>query len=111
MAATVMRRILVDYARARSTDKRAGEQQKVRLDEVENFVFSPERCNELLALDEALDGLAEKDRFAARVVELRFFGGLSEEEVGEVLGVSETTVRRDWRFAKAWLHAEVSKRC
>ncbi len=101
LAAQMMRRILVDAARARGASKRGGTTEKVPLDE--GFFAVPERSREIVALDDALQALAKEDPRKARVVELRFFGGLSIEETGEVLGVSVQTVRRDWNFAQAWL--------
>jgi RNA polymerase sigma factor (TIGR02999 family) len=105
IAAQVMRRILIDYARSHVRDKRGGGQGSVPLDEA--LVFSPERSREFLELDNALERLAELDPRQARIVELRFFGGLTVEEVAEVLGISEKTVKRDWSVAKAWLHGEL----
>ena len=102
VAAQTMRRILIDHARARIAAKRGGEQWRVSLTAVEDW--SPGRQSEdMLALDEALAKLERNDPRAARVVELRFFGGLTEDEVAEVLGVSAITVKRDWRAARAWL--------
>jgi RNA polymerase sigma factor (TIGR02999 family) len=106
LAAQIMRRILVDAARARRASKRGGPAGKIPLDEA--FFAAPERDRELVALDDALDALAKEDARKARVVELRFFGGLSIEESGEVLGVSVQTVRRDWNFAQAWLMRTMS---
>jgi RNA polymerase sigma-70 factor (ECF subfamily) len=107
MSATVMRRILVDHARAQNAKKREGYQHAVSLDEA--LVFSSPRARELLDLDEALDQLAKINSRGSRIVELRFFGGLSEEETGQVLGISARTVKRDWRIAKAWLYKEVNR--
>jgi RNA polymerase sigma factor (TIGR02999 family) len=102
IAAQTMRRILIDYARARTADKRGGEQQRVSLSAVDGW--SPVAGHEdLIALDQALSKLEKADPRAARVIELRFFGGLQEEEIAEVLGVSVITVKRDWRVARAWL--------
>jgi RNA polymerase sigma-70 factor (ECF subfamily) len=105
-AATVMRRILVDHARAQNANKREGCRDAVSLEEA--LVVSPARSSQLIALDDALDRLAKLDLRRSKIVELRFFGGLSEEETGEVLGISERTVKRDWRVAKAWLYNEVN---
>lgn len=105
-AATVMRRILVDHARAQNANKREGCRDAVSLEEA--LVVSPARSLQLIALDDALDRLAKLDVRRSKIVELRFFGGLSEEETGEVLGISARTVKRDWRVAKAWLYNEVS---
>lgn len=105
VAAQMMRRILVDHARGRQAEKRGGEYQKLSLDE--NIDVSGDRSAELVALDEALDRLAELDPQKSRIVELRFFGGLSVEETAEVIGVSAPTVKRQWRMAKAWLYGQV----
>ncbi len=105
IAAQVMRRVLIDYARGHVRDKRGGGIEPVPLDEV--LVFSPERSAEFLELDRALERLAEHDSRLAKIVELRFFGGLTVEEAAEVLGVSTITVKRDWALAKAWLHGEL----
>jgi RNA polymerase sigma-70 factor (ECF subfamily) len=99
VASRAMRQVLVDHARKRKAVKR--EAEMVPLDEA--MVLVPERSAELLELDEALKRLAIHDSRKARVVELRFFGGLSNEEIGEVLGVSANTAIRDWDYAKAWL--------
>jgi RNA polymerase sigma-70 factor (ECF subfamily) len=107
VSAQMMRRILVDYARARRNQKRGGDACRVTLDEA--FVFTKEKSPDLVALDSALDRLAEIDERKSKVVELRFFGGLSVEEAAEVLKVSPFTVHRDWRLAKAWLHRELNQ--
>jgi RNA polymerase sigma factor (TIGR02999 family) len=107
VAAQMMRRILVDHARQQQAEKRGGEFQKLSLDE--NIDVSGERASDLVALDEALQRLVALDPQKARVVELRFFGGLSVEETAEVLGVSAPTVKRQWRMAKAWLYGQVQK--
>jgi RNA polymerase sigma factor (TIGR02999 family) len=96
----------VDHARAQRAEKREGFREAVSLDDA--LVISPSRSADLVALDEALDKLAKIDARRSRIVELRFFGGLSEEETAQVLGVSSRTVKRDWRIAKAWLYNEVS---
>lgn len=106
-AATLMRRILVDYARARLTEKRGGGRQTLSLDEA--LVYSDQDSEQLIVLDQALDRLAKRDARASRVVELRFFGGMTVEETAEALGVGEMTVKRDWRAARAWLYGELSK--
>ena len=106
MCAQLMRRILVDAARARGSHKRGGGAVKVNVDDVP--VLSPERDATLLALDDALEAFAQLSPRQARLVELRYFGGLSEEETAEVLSISLRTVRRDWVFAKAWLARELS---
>ena len=107
VAARLMRRLLVDHARANACDKRGQDGPKVSLDDA--AVLSEERAAELVALDEALDTLAELDARKARVVELRYFGGLSVEETAEVLGVHPNTVTREWGQAKAFLHRELHK--
>ncbi len=106
VSAQMMRRILVDAARARASGKRGGGARRVDLDQVPDI--SSGRHRELVAVDEALNVLAEMDPRKARVVELRFFGGLSVEETAEVLGISAQSVMRDWRLAKAWLMRELS---
>jgi len=105
VAAQFMRRTLVDFARERHYLKRGGDALQVTLGEAADF--SVQRDADLVALDEALIALAEVDRRKAQVVEMRFFGGLSVEEVAEVLGVSKETVMRDWRLAKVWLLKEI----
>ena len=101
VAAQVMRHLLVDYARTRARQKRGGEIPHVSLEEAQTM--SQSRAAELLALDDALNELARVDERRSRVVELRYFGGLSIEETAEVLKVQPITVSRDWRWAKAWL--------
>jgi RNA polymerase sigma factor (TIGR02999 family) len=108
VAAQMMRRILVDHARAHEAEKRGGEFQKLSLDE--NIDVSGERDVNLVALDDALNLLADVDPQKSKIVELRFFGGLSVEETAEVLGVSAPTVKRQWRMAKAWLYGQVSRK-
>jgi RNA polymerase sigma factor (TIGR02999 family) len=105
IAAQMMRRILVDYARSRRNVKRGGGIPEISLDEA---IVSDERRAEVVALDETLDRLADIDSRKSQIVELRFFGGLSIEEAAEVLGVSPGTVMRDWTLAKAWLRREMS---
>ncbi len=105
VAAQLMRRILVDHARHRSRGKRGGGLEPLILDEA--LAFSPERATEVVELDEALSRLTENDPRAGRVVELRFFGGLTIEETAEVLRVSPRTVKREWRFARAWLRTQL----
>ena len=104
VSAQLMRRILVDFARTQGYAKRGGGALQVTLDEA---VVSGEKGADIVALDEALRSLAELDERQSKVVELRFFGGLSIEETAEVLKVSEGTVRRDWSLARAWLHREL----
>ena len=107
IAAQMMRRILVDAARARGSNKRGGGAIKVNVDEAP--VLSPERDSSLVALDDALEAFSKLAPRQAKVVELRYFGGLSEEETAEVLKISTRTVRRDWDFAKSWLMRELSR--
>jgi RNA polymerase sigma factor (TIGR02999 family) len=107
VAAQMMRRILVDFARDRQYLKRGGGALRVSLDKAASFTKS--RSEDFVALDEALAALAEVDRRKGRVVEMRFFGGLSVKEVAEVLKVSEETVMRDWRLAKVWLLRELGR--
>jgi len=107
ISAQLMRRILVDYARSRNRVKRGGVAQRVELEEA--AVFSVERAPDLVALDDALDALAKIDERMSRVVELRFFGGMSVAETAEVLKVSPDTVERDWRLAKSWLLQELER--
>jgi len=111
VTAQVMRHILIDYARRKHYVKHGGEAQRIAFDEAlateEAVLMSKPRAAELLALDEALDELAKLDPRKSRVVELRYFGGLSLDETAEVLEVSPMTVRRDWRAAKAWLYKAV----
>lgn len=107
VAAQAMRRILVDHARSRQRDKRGGGRARVVLDEA--VALSPQKDEDVLALDECLERLAALDARQAKVVELRFFGGLSVEEVAEALGVSKRTVEGDWTFARAWLSRELRK--
>lgn len=106
IAAQMMRRILVDYARSRGYAKRGGDARQVSLEEA--AIVSEERAADVVALDDALKGLAEIDLRKSRIVELRFFGGLSIEETAEVLAVSPGTVMRDWTLAKAWLRREMT---
>jgi RNA polymerase sigma factor, sigma-70 family/RNA polymerase sigma factor, TIGR02999 family len=106
ISAQIMRRILSNYARDQHRAKRGGGAQQVSLSRV--ATLSNEKTKELIALDEALKRLAVIDERKSRVVELRYFGGLSVEETAEVLSVSPITVLRDWKYAKAWLRREVS---
>lgn len=105
VSATIMRRILVDYARANRTKKRGAGGTQITLND--GLLPVPEREPEILALDEALENLAKLDKRQSKIVELRYFAGMSEEEAGEVLGISARTVKRDWRIAKAWLYAKL----
>ena len=106
IASRLMRRILVDRARAHHGPKRGGGALQVSLDDA--AIVSSERAAELVALDEALTRLAEMDERKSKVVELRFFGGMSVEETAEALGVSPITIKRDWSTAKAWLYREIA---
>jgi RNA polymerase sigma factor (TIGR02999 family) len=106
VAANLMRRILVDHARAKQAKKRGGGDQKVSLDQA--VLVRPEAPEQFLALDEALERLAKRDPRQARIVELRYFGGLSEEETAEVLEISVRTVKRDWSVARAWLYQQLN---
>jgi len=106
IAAQIMRRILVDYARSRRYAKRGGGARQVSLDE--GLIVSEGRSAEVVELDDALKALAAIDQRKSQIVELRFFGGLSIEETAEVLGVSPGTVMRDWTLAKAWLRKEMT---
>ena len=106
VASKVMRQILIDHARRRTRVKRGGSQTRLSLDEA--AILSDERAADLLALDEALTKLASVDARKSRVVELRFFSGLTIEEVAEVLKVNPKTVARDWAMARAWIHRELS---
>jgi RNA polymerase sigma-70 factor, ECF subfamily len=108
VAARLMREILVEHARARQAGKRGGRVAKIPLDRT--LDFSPSRSRELIQLDNALESLDRLDPQQARVVELRFFGGLTVEETAEVLGISPRTVKREWRVARLWLHHEMSGR-
>lgn len=105
ISAQVMRRILVDYARKQRRVKRGGARQQVSLDHA--LAISNDRSPDLVALDEALSDLTEIDERKARVVELRFFGGLDVNETAEALHIHPNTVVNDWRFAKAWLHSRI----
>lgn len=107
VGAHLMRQILVDYARKKHASKRGGHAQAVTLDDV--ALSQVHQMEELLALDEALSRLESLDGRQARIVELRFFGGLTEEEISQILGVSVRTVKRDWNVARAWLYAEITK--
>jgi len=106
IAAQLMRRILVDHARKRHYQKRGGDARRVSLDE--RMIVSDERAAEVVALDDALNRLAEVDPRKSQIVELRFFGGFSIEETAEILAVSPGTVMRDWTLAKAWLRNAVT---
>jgi RNA polymerase sigma factor (TIGR02999 family) len=107
VSAQLMRRVLVDFARARQNLKRGGGARQVSLDEA--LVVASGQGEELIALDDALTALAALNPRQSRIVELRYFGGLSEEETAEALGVSVRTVRRDWSLARAWLYRELNQ--
>ncbi len=106
VAAQLMRRILVDYARERKAQKRDGGRRRVDLSDA--LMISDDRLDEIIVIDAALNRLAEWDPRQCRVVELRFFSGLTEDEIAEILGVAPRTVKRDWSVAKAWLHGELN---
>jgi RNA polymerase sigma factor (TIGR02999 family) len=105
VAARAMRQILVSYARSNRAQKRGGGGAKIELDEA--AILSPEQSNEIVDVHEALERLGKLDERKARVVELKYFGGLNHDEIAEVMKISTITVRRDWVFAKAWLHNEL----
>jgi len=105
VAARAMRQILVSYARSNRAQKRGGGGTKIELDET--AIISPEQSKEIVDLHEALERLGTLDSRKARVVELKYFGGLNHDEIAEVMKISTITVRRDWVFAKAWLHNEL----
>ena len=107
MAAQMMRRILVDHARARVTGKRGGVAARLQIDEIPEV--GSWRASELTALDDALTEMAKMDPRKAKVIELRFFGGLSVEETAEVLKISPQSVIRDWKLARAWLQRELAR--
>jgi len=107
VSAQVMRRILLDRARRRVTARRGGAVKRINLDELS--AIGACRARELIVLDDALNALNEIDPRKARVIELRFFGGLSVEETAEVIAVSPDTVMRDWKFARSWLQAELCR--
>lgn len=105
VAATAMRQIVVDYARRRLSKKRGGGEKALTLDE--NRIAVHDQAELLIAIDEALDRLGELDPRLSRVVECRFFGGMTEKEMAALLSIDERTVRRDWVKARAWLHREL----
>jgi RNA polymerase sigma-70 factor, ECF subfamily len=109
VASQVMRRILVDYARGKQRIRRGGKQQKVSLDSV--LLVSPDRTEEVLAVHESLSRLEMLDARQARIVELRYFGGLTVEEIADVVGISGKTVMRELNVAKAWLYGDLKDRC
>ena len=108
IAARAMRQILVDHARTKHRKKRGGDDAKLPLDEA-MMVVADEKNIDLIALDEALTRLEMKDKQQTRIVELRYFSGLSLEETAKFLEISRTTAARDWAMAKAWLHRELTK--
>jgi RNA polymerase sigma factor (TIGR02999 family) len=108
IAAQCMRRVLLDYAKARGREKRGGNAEHVPLSSA--MLMSAVQSKELLALDAALNKLAAEDERKSQVVEFRYFGGYSVQEVSAILGISETTVARDWRLARAWLRREMNTR-
>ena len=107
VAARLMRRILVDHARGHRARKRGGQAQRIDLEQA--LVFVDQHTTEMLALDEALDRLAAFDERQSRIVEMRFFAGLKEDEIADVLGISTRTVMREWNVARAWLYGEMSR--
>lgn len=107
IAAQAMRRILVDHAKSRHRAKRGGNAENLPIEAAE-FAISRTNSVDLVALDEALNRLAELDERQARIVELRFFSGMSVEETAEIMGISAATVKNDWRSAKAWLFSELA---
>ena len=109
LSARLMRRILVDFARAHKHGKRGGGAIAVTLDQEANDVHSPEPSRDLVALDDALEALASIDERKSQVVEMRFFGGLSNDEIAAMLGVSAKTVTRDWQLARVWLWRELTR--
>ena len=106
VAATAMRHILVDYARSKQSEKRGGGRERIELSD--DTAVSLDRADQLLSMDEALKTLESLDERKCKVVELRFFGGLTNEEIAKVLKVSSETVKRDWRFARNWLLRELA---
>ncbi|MGI8470140.1 MAG: sigma-70 family RNA polymerase sigma factor [Pyrinomonadaceae bacterium] len=107
LASRVMRQILVDHARRRNAGKRGGAAELFSLENMD--ILPAQSAADLLELDEALQKLEKIDNRKCRVVDMRFFGGLKEKEIAEVLGITEKTVRRDWQFAKLWLYRELSQ--
>jgi RNA polymerase sigma factor (TIGR02999 family) len=108
VSAHTMRRILVDHARAKRAGKRGLDWNQVELD-VDLLASAMQPAIDMIELDEALGRLGAFDERQAKIVEMRFFGGLSESEIGDVIGISERTVKREWRIAKAWLYQELSQ--
>jgi len=109
IAAHLMRLILVDHARAHRSEKRGGENRRVSLEELDRpRLFAPDQYESIIAIDEALAELSALDQRATRVVELRFFGDLTFQEVADVIGASSKTVKRDWQFARVWLYQKLT---
>lgn len=108
ISSQIMRRILVDAARARAAEKRGGQVERINIDKLPELGWARE--DELIALEDSLATLAKIDGRKVKVVELRFFGGLSVEETAQVLGISPQSVMRDWRFAKVWLQREIERK-
>jgi len=106
ISAQIMRRILIDHARSHAYAKRGGGQEQVSLDETATLQVT--RAAELIKLDDALQSLAELDQRRSKVVELRYFGGLSNDEIAQALGISPNTVTRDWNMARAWLYQQLA---
>src|SRR6202012_4313587 len=106
VAATLMRSILVDHARQKLPQKRQG--RRVRVEFTDVLTVSEDRLDEVLAIDAALDRLRSWDPRQCKIVEMRFFAGLTEEEIAAILGITPRTVKRDWKVAKAWLHGELT---
>jgi RNA polymerase sigma factor (TIGR02999 family) len=109
VASSLMRRILVDYARQHGAAKRGGLATKVNFEEIRGEPYTFQPVEQLLSLDEALSRLMVLDERQFRIVEMRFFGGMTDNEIAAVLGISERTVMREWVLARAWLHSELSK--
>ncbi len=107
IAAKTMRRILVDHSRAHGSQKRGGGMQKLSSDLME--IVQQQDYGQIVMVDEALSRLQDLDAKQAAIVELKFFGGLTEEEISEMMGISVSTVKRDWKAARAWLHREITK--
>jgi len=107
VSANIMRHILVDHARAKLAEKRGGDAQRISLEDADSLSSEPDI--DLLAVDEALNELAKFDEQQSRIVELRFFGGLTIEETAHVAGISPATVKREWAMAKAWLHRKLKR--
>jgi RNA polymerase sigma factor (TIGR02999 family) len=109
VSSKIMRHILIDHARAHGADKRGGEFQKISLDHV--FAYEWRQADSFLSLNQALERLQEFDPRLCSVVEMRFFAGMTEEEISDVLKVSVRTVKRDWQFARDWLYREMTRQC